>query len=218
MLEASTLDFLKELKENNNRDWFTAHKKEYQKAKSNMDEFVAELLKGIATFDPAIAELEPKHCVFRIYRDVRFSKDKSPYKTNMGGYMCKGGKKSPYGGYYLHIEPGGCFLAGGMYMPPNDILAKVRQEVDYNTDEFKSILNNKSFAKTFGELQGEKLKTAPKNYDKDHPEIELLKHKSFIVMHAVADKKVTGKDFLEYCVETFKELKPFLDFLNRSLD
>lgn len=218
MIEQATLDFLSDLTENNNRDWFDANRKNYEAAKKNVEAFVGELLEGMIAFEPALAGINAKNCTFRIFRDVRFSKDKTPYKTNMGAYISKGGKSSPMAGYYLHIQPGGAFIAGGIYAPPADVLKNIRQEIDYNTAEFKDILNDKTFKKLFGELEGEKLKTTPKNYAKDHPEIEFLKHKSFLMVHQVSDKQVTAKDFAKTVTSTFEAMLPLNNFLNRTFD
>jgi uncharacterized protein (TIGR02453 family) len=183
-----------------------------------VEEFTAQLIKEIARFHPAIGTLQAKNCMFRIFRDVRFSKDKSPYKINMGAYISEGGKKGNKAGYYVHIQPNGqSFLAGGMYMPEALLLNAIRQEIDYNTEEFKSIINKKSFKNTFGELEGEKLKTVPKGYDKNHPYLELLKYKSYIVWHKLDDAELMQKDFLKKSAAVFKELYPFNQFLNRAV-
>jgi uncharacterized protein (TIGR02453 family) len=218
MIEQSTLDFLKKLSKNNNKVWFDKNREAYLKAKQNIEEFTTKLINEIAKFHPEIGTLNPKKCVFRIFRDVRFSKDKSPYKSNMGAYISEGGKAGVKAGYYLHIQPNGkSMLAGGMYHPESKVLNAIRQEIDYNTKEFKSIIQKKSFKNTFGELQGEKLKTVPKGYDKEHPEIELLKFKSYIVWQQIDDKALTQKDFLKKTTATFKELYPFNNFLNRAI-
>jgi len=218
MIEQSTLDFLKKLSKNNNKEWFDKNRDSYLKAKQNVEDFTALLIKEIAKFNPAVGTLQPKNCVFRIFRDVRFSKNKSPYKNNMGAYISEGGKKGNKAGYYLHIQPNGeSFLAGGMYMPEAPLLNAIRQEIDYNTAEFKKIIGKKSFKTIFGELEGEKLKTVPKGYDKNHPDIELLKHKSYIVWHKLDDKEIVQKDFLKKSAAVFKELHPFNNFLNRAV-
>jgi uncharacterized protein (TIGR02453 family) len=163
--------------------------------------------------------LEAKDCVFRINRDIRFSNDKTPYKTNLGASISPGGKKSLSAGYYFHLQPGASFLAGGMWQPPAPQLSAVRQEIDYNTPEFKKIINNKDFKKYFGALSDEdKVKTAPKGYDKTHPEIEILKLKSFIVVHDLKDKEVLSKDFLQHATAVFKALHPLDLFLRRACD
>ncbi len=220
MIKKETFSFIKEVKANNNRDWFKANKDKFDNAKSNFAEFVDELLLGVTKFDKRLSGVSSGECVFRIYRDVRFAKDKSPYKTNLGAAMAKGGRKSFLGGYYFHIEPGGnSFLAGGSYMPAGDLLSAIRQEIDYNSGEFKKIIQSKSFSKYFGDLsETHKLKMAPKGYPKDHPDIEVLKLKSYVVMHKVPDKEVLSKDFLKYALKVYKEMKPLNDFLVRATD
>ena len=219
MLQQSTIDFLKELDANNERDWFQAHKKDYEAARKDFTATVQQVIDGITAFDKELVGLAAKDCLFRIFRDVRFSANKAPYKTNFGANMSPGGRKSMRPGYYIHIEPGNkSFLAGGVYMPPSNELNKVRQEIDYNTKEFKSIINDKNFKKHWGELQGEQLKTAPKNYSKDHPEIELLRFKSYIMVKNMKDGELTKKDFEDKCIESFKVLYPFDQFLRRALD
>ena len=218
MLSKHTLAFLEELKLNNDRDWFDANRDRYQAAKKDVDSLLEELIPKLAEFDPALSGLKPKECTFRIFKDVRFSKDKRPYKTNMGAYMSRGGRKSPYAGYYLHIEPGNVFLAAGVWMPPSDVLKAIRQEIDYNAEEFKGILNKPSFKKVFPALEGETLKTAPRDYPKDHPEIEYLRHKSFLVIAPLKDKELTDNDFIEKAAALCKEAKPLNDFINRTFD
>lgn len=217
MLKQSTLDFLSNLAQNNHRDWFMANKKAYEAAKLDFEKTVQGIIDGVGAFDIDIKPLKAKDCVFRIYRDVRFAKDKSPYKTNFGAGMAKGGKKMSFAGYYFHLEPGRSMLGGGMYMPEAPVLNAIRQEIDYNTEEFKSILNGKKFKDYFGGLEDMKLKTAPKNYAKDHPEIELLKHTSFVVMHGLTDKELTAPDLVEKAVDVFRTLKPMNDFANRVM-
>lgn len=212
-----TLEFLSDLKHNNNRDWFNTNKKRYLEARSELDELVNQVIPEIRKFDPEIGTITAKDCVFRIYRDVRFSKDKSPYKTNMGGFIARGGRKGGFAGYYIHIDPAGSFIAGGNYMPPSDILKMIRQEIMYNIDEFKAIINKTSFRKTFGDLDGEKLSRPPKDFPADFPEIELLKLKSFTVMHPASMETLLQKDPVKYIVKVFKELHPLNQFLNNAL-
>jgi uncharacterized protein (TIGR02453 family) len=218
----STLDFLNELKENNSREWFNANKNLFEKAKKEIEDFVDALIPMIARVDPSIGHHTAKECVFRIYRDVRFSNDKSPYKTHFGAYISAATSKSDihsYAGYYFHIEPSGeSMLAGGAYMPQGPWLKGIRKEISYNSEEFKRILNNKSFRQIFGELEGEKLKKTPRDYPADHPEIELLKLKSFLAVHKCTDNEVVSPDFLEHSVEVFKTLYPLNHFLNEAKD
>lgn len=220
MLQKETISFLKKIKANNNKDWFAKNKLQYETSKNDFETFVQKLIEGIRKFDKEIPDLEAKKTIFRIYRDVRFSKNKDPYKTNMGTYICKASKQevNSTAGYYLHIEPGGkSFLAGGAYMPPSDWLNAIRSEIDYNGEVFKKIMVNKSFINTF-KLEGEKLSRPPKGYDVNHPDIDLLKHKSFIAVHSISDDQIQRKDFLNYCLKVFKALHPFNEFLNKAKD
>ncbi len=212
------LEFLTDLSKNNNREWFNANKKRYQQARETFEGMVNRLIPGIRKFDPEIGLLTAKDCVFRIYRDVRFSKDKSPYKTNMGGFITKGGRKGGLAGYYLHIDPQQSFIAGGNHMPAPDRLKKIRQEILYNINEFKGILNDPRFKKTFGSIDAEKLSRPPKDFPADFPDIDLLKFKSFTVVHSVNRQAVLDVDFETYILKTFRELYPFNRFLNRALE
>jgi len=221
MIQKSTLDFLKALKKNNNKDWFDKNKEKYLAAKQNIDEMAEALIKSFSSFDKKLVGLKAKDCVFRIYRDVRFSKNKTPYKTNMGCAISPGGRKAEEAGFYIHIEPGKSFLAGGRWMPPADHLKKIRQEIDYNGKKFHKILSDKNFKKYFGELDDSdeyKLSRPPKGYDKNHRDIELLKLNSFIVWHEYNEKEITSKNFLKEITKGAKMMQPFLDFLNTAID
>jgi uncharacterized protein (TIGR02453 family) len=219
MIQAETLAFLKKLDKNNHKEWFDKNRNEYEAAKKNILEFTQQLLQEMIAFEPALQGIAAKDCVFRIFRDVRFSKNKAPYKNNFGCYIAPGGKKSTKAGYYVHIQPNGqSFLAGGMYMPEANVLNNIRQEIDYNTAEFKKIIESKNFKKTFGNIQGEQLKNPPKGYDKDHPEIALLKFKSYTAWHKLSDEQVIDKKYLKTCIQVFKELQPFNQFLNRAVE
>lgn len=219
-INKATLQFLKDLKSNNTREWFNDNKTKYEEAKKNFEEFIDALIMVIAVFDPSIGHQTAKNATFRIYRDVRFSEDKSPYKTNFGAHFTSAHKKSEMhsrAGYYIHLEPGQSMLAGGAYMPQGDWLKGIREEISYNADELKEIINEKSFKEYFGEMEGEKLKTAPRDYPKDHPEIELLKYKSFLAVNRCSDKQVLSDDFFKHSIDVCKALYPFDQFLNRSL-
>lgn len=218
MLAQSTLQFLKQLKQNNNKEWMDANRKKYETAKQDFENFIGALLEGLGESEPAFQDYTPKQCIFRINRDIRFSEDKSPYKSNFGAHFTKGGKKSPFGGYYFHLEPGSSFIGGGVWMPPSDLLKKVRQEIDYGYDEFKKIINNKEFKKLYPKIDGEQLKKAPQGYEPDNPAIEHLKLKSFTVGHHVADKNMTEKTLVKETLKSFKTMKPFIDFLNRAIE
>ncbi len=220
MLQTSTLKFLKDLNKNNNKHWFDKNRKQYETAKADFHTFLEELIKAIASFDKPIGNLTPKDCVFRINRDVRFSKDKSPYKSNMAGYFNKGGKKSNGAGYYLHIEPGKSFAAGGMWMPLPPDLAKIRQEIDYGFEEWKKITRNPVFKKLFSEgvKSDDTLMRPPKGYDENNPAIEYLKMKSFIISRSFTDAEVQNKTFIKDVAKTFQAMKPMIDFLNTAIE
>lgn len=211
------LGFLSKLKKNNNKEWFDKNKPQYLEIKAEFEELIGKLIKELSKTDPAIKALEPKNCVFRIYKDVRFSKDKTPYKTHIGAYLAAGGRKSEYAGYYIHIEPGKSFLAGGIWMPQPDILKAVRQEIDYGIKDFLKIIRAAAFKKYFEDIQGEKLSRNPKEYPADHPHIEYLKFKSFNVAHELSDRKITSSDFVKNSVIIFKAMKPLNDFLNAAV-
>lgn len=211
------LPFLSQLSQNNNRDWFNEHKEQYLIAKNEMEILVNDLIQRIALFDPTIADLEAKKCVFRIYRDVRFSKNKAPYKTNMGGFMVPGGKNSGHAGYYLHLEPGTCFIAGGIYMPESAILKKVREEILYNIKSFNKIIHHPDFKEYFGEIRGEKLKRPPKGFPDDFEDIELLKFKSYNVIHYISDEAFAQNGFIDEAVGIFEKMKDFNHFINQAI-
>jgi uncharacterized protein (TIGR02453 family) len=212
------LKFLKDINKNNNREWFEKNRPRYLEAKLSFEDFLEGLHKEFLKFDESLAGLNPRKLGFRIYRDVRFSKDKRPYKTNMGAGFSPGGKMMQEPGYYIHIEPGKSFVAGGMYMPTPENLAKIRQEIDYNSKAFLKILNDKTFKKFFEGLDDfDKLKTMPKGYPKDHPQIELLKHKSFIVSHSFSDKEVSDKKFIASIGAAARNIKKLNDFLSQAI-
>lgn len=219
MLRSSTLKFLQHLQKNNNKAWFDAHRATYDEARADFFNMVEELIKSIAQFDAPIGQLAVKDCVFRINRDVRFSKDKRPYKNNMACYFNRDGKKGNGAGYYLHIEPGQSFAAGGIWMPEPSVLAGIRQEIDYNFVEWEKIIDHKDFKKTFnkGVSSEDVLVRPPKGYDEDNPAIKYLKMKSFTVSRLFTDKNVQDKDFVKGVIDTFRIMKPFIGFLNTAL-
>jgi uncharacterized protein (TIGR02453 family) len=220
MIQKSTLAFLTKIKANNNRDWFEKNKGLYVAAKEDVEKSIDEIINGIRKFDKRIpADLAAKKCVFRIYRDVRFSKDKRPYKNNLGASINPGGKKDVSPGYYIHVQPGASFIAGGMWMPEAANLHKIRQEIDYNLKEFQKITNDKTFKKTFGTLSTEdSLVNAPKGYAKDHPAMEILKLKSFIVVADLKDKDVLSKEYVKKVIAVCKTMQPLISFLQRAID
>ena len=210
------LTFLKALAKNNNREWFEKNKRKYVDARQEFEIFISNLLDELILFDKRLAGLDPRKLPFRIYRDVRFSKDKKPYKINLGAGISPGGKMMQEPGYYIHIQPNGkSFLAGGFYQPTSDKLARIRQEIDYNFAALSKVMANPKFRSWFKTLDDfDKLKTAPRGYPKDHPHLELLKHKSYIVAHYFTDAEVTNRRFLKKVSEGCRVMKPFNDFLN----
>jgi uncharacterized protein (TIGR02453 family) len=220
MLQPSVIKFLKDLKKNNNKPWFDKNRDKYENARMDFHTFLQELIPAIASFDKPIGDLSVKECVFRINRDIRFSKDKTPYKSNMAGYFNKGGKKSNGAGYYVHIEPGRSFAAGGMWQPLPADLAKIRQEIDYNFDAWKKINAGSSFKKMFvnGISSEDILTRPPKGYDEKNPAIEFLKMKNYIVSRSFTDAEVQDKNFVKEAAKTFQAMKPLIDFLNTAIE
>lgn len=219
MLQNSTFLFLNDLAENNNREWFAANKPAYLAAKADTEAFTVSLIREASRFDPLLAELQPKDCLFRIYRDTRFSKDKTPYKTHMGLWLCPTGRNSNGPGYYLHIAPGASFLAGGYWMPAPAHLKAIRQEIDYNSQELKQLLEAASFRKFFSGLDEEHaLKTAPQGYPKDHPDIDLLKLKSFTVRAPLKDSALTGARAARSVARGWEALYPLNSYLRTAVD
>jgi|ERR1051325_3018766 uncharacterized protein (TIGR02453 family) len=217
MLHPETFQFLTALKKHNDRNWFEENRKKYEEAKKDVHQLVDTIIKRIPDFDKTLVGLEVKDCVFRINRDIRFSKDKSPYKTNMGAAFSKGGKNALVAGYYLHVEPDNSFAAGGFWMPPAPQLKAIRQEIAYNGPDFEKILKAASFKKYFKTLEGEKLKTTPKEYDKEHPYIAYLKYKSFVVSTPLKDAQLLNKKATDEIVSVFKSIQPLVAFLNTAV-
>jgi len=222
MLAASTLQFLKALDKNNNKAWFDAHKKQYDAAKQDFAALTQKVITQFGKKDPAIALLQPKECLFRINRDVRFSKNKSPYKNNMGASIKAGGKKSLVAGYYIHLEPGGkSFVGGGLYVPEAAIVGKIRQEIDYNYTKFLKIVENKKFVAQYGGLdfsEGLSLVREPKGYEKDNPAIKYLKLKSWIATSPLSDTALQDKNLATQLTKAFEYLQPLISFLNEALE
>ena len=212
------LDFLKDLSENNNREWFQSNKKRYEESKEKFLFLTDVMINEIRKFDPEVPALSPKDCMFRIFRDVRFSHDKRPYKTNFGSFIAKGGRKSMHAGYYFHIEPGESFLGGGIYMPPAEPLKLIREYISEHGDEFLTIIKNPEFKKTFPEMYDDQLKTAPKGFPKDHDYIDLLRYKSFIFSRKLSRQDILGNNYIELMVNSFRILHPVNQFLNEALE
>ena len=212
------LDFLSQLKLNNNREWFQENKKWYDDAKKEVENFVSGIITTISAIDPALQTPPMKDCMFRIFRDVRFGADKSPYKTNFGAFIARGGRKSSYPGYYFHFEPGESMLAGGVYQPEPDTLKLLRNEVYFRSAELKEILEKPSFKKYFSQLGDfDKMKKAPKDFPADFPDVDLLKYRSYIVSQNIPDKIVTSENYQKQVLDMVKELQPFMAFLNRAI-
>ncbi len=222
MLASTTLQFLKALDKNNNKAWFDAHRKQYDAAKLNFAELTQQVITQFGKKEPSIALLQPKECVFRINRDVRFSKNKAPYKNNMGASIKAGGKKSLLAGYYIHLEPGGkSFVGGGLYMPDAAIVGKVRQEIDYNYTRFLRIVENKKFIEQYGGLdfsEGLSLVREPKGYEKENPAIKYLKLKSWIATSPLSDTALQDKNLATQLTKAFEYLQPLISFLNEALE
>jgi uncharacterized protein (TIGR02453 family) len=214
-INKSTLSFLSDLKFHNERDWFHANRKRYDAARLNFETFVQAVIYEVTLFEPILKGLEAKSCIFRINRDIRFSNDKSVYKTNFGAFIVKGGRKNgdKFPGYYFHVEPGGSFVAGGAYIPPAPWLASIRERIDEEGDKLVKIINQNDFVRFFGGIDGDKVKTTPKGYSKDHPYIELLKYKSILADMAIPDKVLTSEGCFELVVSAFRAMKPLNDFL-----
>ena len=220
MLQSSTLKFLRDLKKNNNKPWFDAHRKEYEAAKNDFAVFIQAVIDKHAKSDDTIKSISAKDCMFRINRDIRFSKDKSPYKTNMGAYINRGGKKSVFGGYYFHCEPGHSFVGGGLWMPMPPELNKVRQEIDYNFDGFKKIITSKKFRSVYKDLSRDPeyvLTRVPKGYEADNPAADYLKMKSFVALTSLKDADLLSKDLLKKTTAAFEALQPLVGFINESI-
>ena len=221
MLQATTLKFLQSLKKNNSKEWFDVNRKQYESAKADFAALVDAIIHSFGKKDPSIAGLLAKECVFRINRDVRFSKNKDPYKTNMGASITAGGKKVMMAGYYFHFEPGGkSFVGGGLYMAEPDKLKKVRQEIDYGWNEFSKIIQNKKFKENYTDLdrsEGMSLVREPKGYEKDNPAIDYIKLKSWIALKPISDKELIEKNLVKTITTSFEALYPLIVFLNTAL-
>ena len=212
-ITTNTFQYLQDLKNNNTREWFHANRKRYDTVKSDFEEIIKELIGSIGEFEN-MTGVEVKHCNYRIARDVRFTNDKAPYKSWLSASFSEGGRKSGRMDFYLHIQEDESFLGGGMWSPTPEHLAKLRQEIDYNAQELKSIIYNPEFLTMFGQAQGEEVKSSPKGYSKDHPEIELLRKKQLFFWHKFTKEEVCSPDFVNRVTETARTLKPFLDYLN----
>lgn len=213
-----TLTFLGKLTENNNREWFNENKDEFTLLKKEFEQFIQKVIAGTTEVDPGIGILEAKDCVFRIYRDVRFSKNKDPYKNHFGAYISNKGRKSKYAGYYIHIQPDQSFIAAGAYSPEPSILKEIRYEILDNAEKFRKIIEDKTFKKNFGDIVGEKLTLAPKGFPKDSNETELIKFKSFEVVHPLENKVLESPDVLKQILKIFAIAQPYNQFFNKVIE
>lgn len=215
LIPKSSLDFLLQLKKNNNKPWFEANKPNFLKELNHVENFADALLQELSKTD-VLETVSGKKSVYRIYRDIRFSKDKTPFKTFWGGSYTRA-TAARRGGYYFHLEQGNSFFAGGFWGPNAADLKRIRSEFDHNAESFRKILNSKSFTSTFGTLQGEQLKTAPKGFDINHEAIDLLRYKQFLIMKRFTDEEVLSPLFLEQALETCKNMRPFFDYMSEVL-
>lgn len=215
-IKKSTLEFLQDLKRNNVRDWFQANRTRYDESRSDFNAYVQSIIDEIISFDPILKGLEVKSCTYRINRDIRFSSDKTIYKTHLGAYIVRGGKNNGdrFSGYYVHIEPGNSMIAGGAWFPSSGWLALIREKISEEGDKLLAIINNKEFRAMFGEIDGEKLKSAPKGYAKDHPYIDLLKYKGLGVAKIISDKEICSEKGFEMMISACRMIKPLNDFMN----
>ncbi len=214
MLTQSTFQFLTNLSENNNREWFHANRKDYEKTKLEFENLCQNILDELLKFQENLQNTKVKSCILRINRDIRFSADKSPYKKYLGAGFGPGGKSSAYVDFYLHIQPNESFIGGGMWSPTSKQLSDFRQEIDYNPSKIKGIIQESNFRNYFNEIHGEKVKNAPKGYSIEHPDIELLKYKELFFLHKFKNEEVLSENFAKELVNACKLLKPYLDYVN----
>ncbi|HLP11320.1 MAG TPA: DUF2461 domain-containing protein [Flavobacteriales bacterium] len=215
IIKQTSLDFLKKIAKNNNRDWFNKHKDEYLMHRENLIDFADALLIKLNQHDHIETD-SGKKSLFRIYKDVRFSKDKTPYNTHWSGFFKRATKKRR-GSYYFHLKPGDSYVIIGFWGPNPDDMKRIRKEIHLNPEGWEKVLENKTFKRTFGEMKGEKLSSAPRGYEKDHPGIELLRYKQYLLKHVFTDKQVLAKDFVAKVSDVFKKARPFLDFMSETL-
>jgi len=221
MLEPQTLKFLTQLKKNNNKPWFDAHRAQYEAARIDFSNFIQLVIDALQKSDTTITGTTSKDCIFRINRDIRFSNDKTPYKSHFGASIKRSGRKSPFAGYYFHLEPGNSFIGGGMWQPEAPALKAMRQEIDYNWDEFQAITAEKNFRKIYGDIykgSDVSLSTMPKGYEKDNAAASYLKLKSFIAETKITDEELTKATLHKKTVAAFEALQPLLNFINRTIE
>jgi len=220
MLQPFTLEFFKELRQNNHKEWFDQNRKRYEKVKADYLNLAGNILEEMKKVDESLDILSPKDCTFRINKDIRFSKDKTPYKTNLGIALHPFGKKMQLAAYYIHLEEGQSFVGGGLWMPEAPLLAKLRKEINYFYQDLEGILSDPNFIKTYGELDvdpGQKLIRPPKGYEAENPAIEFLKLKSFTASRKIPDNMLTSEKLIPFVKESLTTLKPMISFVNRGL-
>ncbi len=215
MLQPVVMQFLRDLAGNNNREWFNQNKDYYYQAKIAFDELVDAQIAEISNFDPSVKGLAAKDCTFRIYRDTRFSHDKTPYKIHFGAYMAENGRKSEKAGYYFHVEPEASLIAGGIHCPQRNVLTAVRQKVYDDQQQFFELIEKIEFKNFFQKMEGKRLKTAPKGFDRNWPHIDWLKFQSYDFVHPLSDESLTAKDLLPQTILKFKALYPVNQFFNQ---
>ncbi|MDO9375862.1 MAG: DUF2461 domain-containing protein [Ferruginibacter sp.] len=220
MISKSSLQYLDELRKNNHKNWFEENRGKYETARTDFSAFVEAIIRKTAKFDEPIGHLTTKDCIFRINRDVRFSKDKTPYKVNMAAAFSAGGKKAPVAGYYFHLEPGKSFAGGGFYTPAPDQLSKIRQEIDYNFSDWEKIIHQKTFQRHFSSgIEGNgSLVRPPKGYEESNPAINFLKMKGFIVTQYFSDDQLLQTKAAQDVADSFKAMKPLIEFLNQAIE
>ncbi len=217
-IHKKTIEFLVDLKASNNREWFNANRDRYYFALQNFKEFIDRLIVNIASFDNSIASLEAKDCIFRIYRDVRFARDKNPYKTNMGAYIARGGRKSAFAGYYFHLEPEASFVSGGIYMAPNPVLKKIREDIDFYSEEFIGIVESDIFQKTFTSIGADSLKRVPAGFSADSPVAKYLMLKHITPSRPLSASEVLDNNLIDKILADYKVMLPLIAFINRSIE
>lgn len=211
------IPFLAELAENNTKEWFDTHRQQYNLARTELVEFTAKLLESLSYSNPWVSVLNPSKCLYRINRDIRFSNDKTPYKTGVGIFIAPGGRSSGNAGYYLHIEPNNSFIGGGIYAPQPAVLRAIRQEIYFNSDSFVKILNAPAFKENFGQMMDERLKRPPKGFPADFKHIEILKYKHFVISHSLSQETISDNEPAKKLLPFFEAQQDFIAFLNRAI-
>ena len=210
-----TLEFLKKLERNNNRIWFQENKAQYEQSYTEMIKFAEDVTYELSSYD-YLEPISPKKSLFRIYRDVRFGKDKTPYKTHWGGFLKREGAENR-GGYYYQVGPNGSYVIGGFFGPNKEDLMLIRKHLAQDSSELRKLIKSKTFSAFFGTLKGSQLKTAPRGFDKDHPDVDLLRYKQFMVRHDFTSEEVNSKDFSKIVAKAFHQMRPFFDYMSELL-